>query len=153
MESPERAPDPATPPQGAPLAAPTPAGSPAKRRARAEHLKGHQWAKGKSGNPGGRPKGKSVTAALRALAESEHNGKSVVELLAERLMREALSGKFPFAKEVLERLDGKVADTHKVEASTEQRVYICPAPRVLGEGKQGAGGAGGASGGGKGDGG
>src|SRR5690349_4665088 len=66
-----------------------------------------RWKPGQSGNPGGRPKGPGVTAALRALAQTQHNGKSVAEVLAERLMKEALSGKFPFAKEVLERLEGK----------------------------------------------
>jgi Family of unknown function (DUF5681) len=123
------------------LEAPAPAAPPpAAKPDPAAHLKDHRWTKGKSGNPGGRPKGKSVTAALRALAESEHNGRPVAELLAEQLMKQALSGKFPFAKEVLERLDGKVADTHKLEGTTGQRLYICPPPRVLGEGKPGGGG-------------
>jgi len=99
----------------------------------AEHLKGHRFEKGKSGNPGGRPKGRAVTAALHELSETEHNGKKVAVLLAEQMMKLALSGKFPFLKEVLERLEGKVADKHQVEATGEQRVYVCPPPRVIGD--------------------
>src|ERR1051326_836235 len=99
----------------------------------AEHLKAHRFEKGRSGNPGGRPKGRGVTAALRELGESEHNGKRLVDLFAELLFKQALSGKFSFAKEVLERLEGKVADKHQVESSGEQRVYVCPPPRVIGE--------------------
>ena len=37
---------------------------------------------------------RTVTAALRELATTEHNGKPLVDLLAERFMKEALSGKF-----------------------------------------------------------
>jgi hypothetical protein len=102
-------------------------------RDKAAHLKAHRWEKGRSGNPGGRPKGKSITAALRELSLTEHNGKTLVQLLAERLYKDALSGKFPQAKEIIERLDGKVADHHKVEATSEQTVYVCPPPRVIGE--------------------
>jgi hypothetical protein len=47
-------------------------------------------------------------------------------------MKEALSGKFPFAKEVLERLDGKVVEKSEVKTQGEQRVYVCPPPRVIG---------------------
>lgn len=73
-----------------------------------------RWKKGQSGNPGGRPKGESITAALRAALQREHNGRTIAELIAERLVREALSGKFPFAKEVLDRTDGKVAERHEI---------------------------------------
>jgi len=100
----------------------------------AEHLKPHRFEKGKSGNPGGRPKGRSVTAALRELGDSEHNGKRLVDLLAERIFKEALSGKFTFAKELLERLEGKVADKHQIESTGEQRVYVCAPPRLIGDG-------------------
>ena len=102
-------------------------------RSPAEHLKDHRFQKGRSGNPAGRPKGKSVTTALRELSLTQHNGKQLVELLAERIMKEALSGKFTFLKEALERLDGKVADKAVVETKGSQKVYICPSPRTIGE--------------------
>lgn len=99
----------------------------------AEHLAGHRWKKGTSGNPGGRPRGRSATAALRELAASQHNGRRLVDLLAERIFKEALSGRFPFAREVLERLEGRVAESRTVETTGSHRVYVCPPPRVIGE--------------------
>jgi hypothetical protein len=84
----------------------------------------HRWKPGQSGNPGGRPKGQSITASLRALLEKEHNGKRIVELLAERIMKEALAGKFPFAKEVLDRADGKVTDKLEVDNASVVQVII-----------------------------
>jgi hypothetical protein len=83
----------------------------------AGHLAPHRWGKGQSGNPGGRPKGRSVTAALRELARSEHNGKRLAALLAERVMKEALAGKFPFLKEAVERLEGKVETAAEAAAA------------------------------------
>ncbi len=103
------------------------------KRDPAEHLAPHRFQKGKSGNPAGRPKGRSVTAVLRSLVEQQHNGKAIVELLAERILKEALSGKFTFAKEVIDRLDGKVPDKALVETKGEQKIFFCPAPRVMGE--------------------
>lgn len=116
-----------TPPAGAPGQSGTPA-----KRSPAEHLTPHRFPKGKSGNPGGRPKGRSITAALRKLADTDHNGKAVAEVLAEVLMKHALSGKFPFAKEVLDRIDGKVPDKALVETKGEQKVFICAVPGVIG---------------------
>ena len=84
----------------------------------------HRWKPGQSGNPGGRPKGQSITASLRALLEKEHNGKRIVDLLAERIMKEALAGKFPFAKEVLDRADGKVTDKLEVDNTSVVQVII-----------------------------
>jgi Ca2+-transporting ATPase len=46
----------------------------------------YRWRKGQSGNPGGRPKGRSVTAAIRELLEHEHNGKPIADLIAEQLL-------------------------------------------------------------------
>jgi hypothetical protein len=95
--------------------------------------KEHQWKPGQSGNPGGRPKGESITATLRRLLEQEHNGKSVQEILAEKVLREALSGKYSFVKELLDRLDGR--PNQKVELATPENVtiFVRP-PRVIGEG-------------------
>jgi hypothetical protein len=75
----------------------------------------YRFKKGQSGNPGGRPKGRSLTAALRELVQQEHNGRQILDLIAERIVREALSGKYPFAREVLERLDGRTTERVEVE--------------------------------------
>jgi hypothetical protein len=86
----------------------------------------HRWRKGQSGNPGGRPKGQSITAALREALQREHNGRTVAQHLADQIIKEALRGKFPFAKEVLDRADGKVTDNHDVNISG-----VPPADSVL----------------------
>jgi hypothetical protein len=74
----------------------------------------HQWKPGQSGNPGGRPKGLSITAALRTLLEKEHNGKTLAEILADRWMKDALEGKFPHLKELLDRTEGRPEERHEV---------------------------------------
>jgi len=81
-----------------------------------------RWKKGQSGNPGGRPKGESLVALMRRVLEREHNGRPLMEVLAERLVKEALAGKFPFAKEVLDRVEGKVQD--KLEVSGPMTVKV-----------------------------
>ena len=73
-------------------------------------ITGKGWLPGKSGNPGGQRKGKRITTLIHEALEREHDGKRVVEALAEIIIREALKGDFRFAKEILERIDGKVPD-------------------------------------------
>lgn len=73
---------------------------------------GKGFVPGRSGNPGGRPKGRTLTGVLRDLMEREHNGRPVIEILAERVLKEALMGKFPFAKELWDRVEGKPAERH-----------------------------------------
>lgn len=66
---------------------------------------------GNNANPNGRPKGSSITARIRArCAQESGNGKTIAERIGDRFVAEALSGKFPFAKEVLDRVDGKVTE-------------------------------------------
>ena len=78
----------------------------AARQEQVDRIRPFQWKKGQSGNPGGRPKNESMVSLLRRILEQEHNGKALKELLAERLVKEALAGKFPFAKELLDRVEG-----------------------------------------------
>src|SRR5690242_3278625 len=59
---------------------------------------GSPWKKGESGNPKGRPKSASVTEALRRLLEQEHRGVPIAELVAQRLLKEALSGSSPLLR-------------------------------------------------------
>jgi hypothetical protein len=56
--------------------------------------------------------------------EQEHNGKALMDLLAERIAKEALSGKHPFVKEVLDRLEGPVNQKHDVNHSDEVRIVV-----------------------------
>lgn len=96
--------------------------------------KEYQWKPGQSGNPGGKGKRESLTAMLRRVLEKDHNGKSIGELLVERLVKEALGGKLPHIKEVLDRVEGRVKEKIEVEAGgTGCVVFQVPPPRVLGE--------------------
>ena len=72
---------------------------------------------GQTGNPGGRPKGKSLTQRLVELMDRTDidgtalpEGKCVADFVVETIAREAIAGKFPFAKEVFDRIEGKVPD-------------------------------------------
>jgi hypothetical protein len=93
----------------------------------------HQWRKGQSGNPGGRPRGASVTAELRRLMAQEHGGKTIAVLVAERMVKDALSGKPGSVRELLERVDGKVTEKDQVEGAGGITALIIPPPRVTGE--------------------
>jgi hypothetical protein len=84
---------------------------------RAERLRPYRWKPGQSGNPGGRPKNDSITSRLRRVLASEHNGREIADLIAERLIKEALSGKFPFLKELLDRTEGAALERHRVTLS------------------------------------
>ena len=91
----------------------------------------HLWKKGQSGNPGGRPKGGGVTAHLRSLLRRGHNGKALAELVAERLLKEALSGKPAALQMLLDRTEGKPAERVQVRAESRAIVINVPPPRVL----------------------
>jgi hypothetical protein len=74
----------------------------------------NRWKPGQSGNPKGRPKSKPITAALKALLDKD-DGKAL-KALAAVAVREALSGNFRYAKEILERIDGKVVEPIDLKA-------------------------------------
>ena len=65
---------------------------------------------GESGNPNGRPKGKSITAELRKLIDKGDTAEELADILY-RMSRKDL----PALKELLDRTDGKVLDVHKIE--------------------------------------
>jgi hypothetical protein len=100
------------------------------------NLKPHNFQPGQSGNPGGRPKGRSLTAIIREVLDSNTikgkplpEGRTVADVLAEVFVAEALKGKFPFAKEVIDRADGKVVD--KVEIEDNRKAYVTESPDTL----------------------
>lgn len=95
-----------------------------------------QWQKnlvmfkpGVSGNPLGRPKGTSITDQLRKIVEAD-DGK-VADALARVIVKHAAKGDFRFAKEILDRLEGKVTDKLELDAdvrTVHQRIVIDDPP-------------------------
>ena len=77
---------------------------------KAPWLRQYQWQKGQSGNPGGRPKGVSLEAAMRERLSEGEVGEKLIQSLVNVALREALRGEFRFWNSIIERLDGKVAD-------------------------------------------
>jgi hypothetical protein len=94
---------------------------------------GSRWKKGQSGNPKGRPKGTGLTDSLKRLVRGSHNGKPIADLLAESMLKHALSGKFQHLKELFDRLEGRPTETVKAAVEVGHRHYVVPPPRVLGE--------------------
>lgn len=66
----------------------------------------YQFKPGQSGNPGGRPKGQSITAKLRAIVDADDGAVAIA--LAEAAKKAALEGDFRFWKELCDRIDGPI---------------------------------------------
>jgi hypothetical protein len=80
---------------------------------------GHEFPKGQSGNPHGRPKSTTISDALRKrLAESVESadGKTIAELLADRLLLSARAGNLKAIREIADRAEGRPRQTLDVKA-------------------------------------
>ena len=73
----------------------------------------HKFKPGQSGNPAGRPKGRTLTNRLKAILEEEVNGKTVAQALMEAGVKAALKGDYRYWNHIAERIDGKVAQPHE----------------------------------------
>ena len=73
--------------------------------------KEHQFKEGESGNPGGRPKGRKLSAAYAAILEKQfpgdHEGRTYAELIALGQAREAIKGRTQAAVEMADRTEGR----------------------------------------------
>lgn len=83
-----------------------------------KNLKGKGWKPGQSGNPAGRPKSDlCITSLVKELLEQDAGqGKTNAQLVAEAIVKLAKTpdarGYVPTVKELLDRIEGKVADKH-----------------------------------------
>lgn len=88
----------------------------------AEEGKQYQWKLGQSGNPRGRPpKDICITSLVKEfLAKEAQGGKTHAQLVAEAIVKLAedyrFKGNVSAIKELLDRIEGKVPDTHKIES-------------------------------------
>jgi len=81
----------------------------------------HCFTPGESGNPSGRPKGSvGITARIRAMLEKD--GGKLAEAIATVFLRESAKGKFPFAKEIIDRIDGKISE--KIETDGQLKIIV-----------------------------
>jgi hypothetical protein len=83
----------------------------------------YRWKPGQSGNPKGRPKGKSITECVRETLERELNGKVTTQILAETVVKHALQGKYPFLKELWDRLEGRPEEKHEITLPSAKTTF------------------------------
>jgi hypothetical protein len=96
-------------------------------RGRSENLK--PFPPGVSGNPGGRPKGRSITAIMRAklddtalAGEPCPEGRTVAETLVEAIFVHAVKhGNAALTREILDRLEGKPQESQPVSLASLAR--------------------------------
>jgi len=89
------------------------------------------WRPGQSGNPGGRPKGASLTNRLRKALDA--NDGQLAEVVVKVLLREAAKGKYQHLREVLDRVEGKVVQRVELNATVQQAQdqFLAAAERAL----------------------
>lgn len=107
------------------------------KKNRADLLKPYQWKKGQSGNPAGRPPNPvSLTAILnRKLAEHPEDAEAIVNALIALGKRPSLTQLGAIDK-IFDRVDGKVAETHRIEGEFPVRIMFVPAERLTGGKKE-----------------
>jgi hypothetical protein len=91
-------------------------------RGNPDKTKPFRWPKGKSGNPGGRPR-KVITAAYGALADQpcpfDPQKRTWAQVLAEGQFKAALTGNTNAAREIADRLEGKAQQSVNLEQGND----------------------------------
>lgn len=96
---------------------------------RGQHLKKHQWKRGQSGHPQGRPpKNLSLVSLIKERLENYPEDAKTIALAVISLAK----GKDMRAiEELLNRIDGKVAERHKIEGEMPVQILFVPAAQIL----------------------
>lgn len=93
----------------------------------AEEGKPHRWKKGQSGNPSGRPKSKTLSAAYRNKLEepvpNDPEGRTWAELIAEAQVRDAVRGNVQAAREIADRTEGRARQAIEFEDKTMTQAF------------------------------
>jgi hypothetical protein len=89
--------------------------------------KSHQWKKGQSGNPSGRPKSKTLSNAYRNKLEevvpNDPEGRTWAELIAEAQVRDAVRGNVQAAREIADRTEGRARQSIEFEDKTLTQAF------------------------------
>lgn len=93
------------------------------RTASGQFAKGneHRFQPGQSGNPSGRPKTKLLSEGYAKELErvDEKTGKTMADLITERIVKKARKGDLPAAKEVADRTQGRPLQQVAVSGPTD----------------------------------
>ena len=96
---------------------------------RGEHLKPFRWKKGQTGNPEGRPTGSiSVVESLKAYLRRHPDE---LEQIVISLVKEGRLGNMVATKEIIDRVDGRVVETHKITGNLPVILQFVPASEIL----------------------
>ena len=80
--------------------------------------------KGQIANPKGRPKRRTLSEELHSLLQKEQkDGMTNMEALAVVILKQARKGRFPFIKEIFERMEGKVADKTQITGADGKPLF------------------------------
>src|SRR5271168_4212991 len=83
--------------------------------------------KGQSGNPGGRPRSKTLSDAYRLKLEepvpNDPEGRTWAELIAEAQVRDAVRGNVQAAREIADRTEGKARQAIEFEDKTMTEAF------------------------------
>ena len=93
---------------------------------KANHLKKHQWKKGKSGNPNGRPKKDfALNDHIRALANVEgKDKKTLLENVVQTVYNEALSGNMTAVSFLADRILGKPQQSIALKEESTEHIKV-----------------------------
>ena len=94
-----------------------------------------QFKPGQSGNPAGRPKRDWTWAGVleNAVEKAEESGKTVKEIVAESLVKEAIKGNVMAQKEIMNRMDGMPQQSTDITSGGEPLQMITLDTKADGE--------------------
>ena len=87
------------------------------------------FVKGQSGNPAGRPPSK--VSVVQRLKERLIEHPEEVDQIVVSLIKQAKLGNMIAAKEILDRIDGRVVERHKLEGELPITLQFVPASALL----------------------
>ena len=103
-----------------------------KNPARANHLEAYKWKPGQSGNPSGKTRGNP--SLINSLMKYLRRHPELVDQLAEQWVKIGIQSnpsQLQAIDKIADRLDGKVAETHKLEGDLPLFIQFVPAHTIL----------------------